>query len=441
MGTDSEPGIIPRFGQDLFSRLGKLNAEVTVEVSYYEIYKEKIHDLLTENFSNSVDKTALKVREHPNMGPYVVNLSNHIINSFDDLIFWLNLGNKRRATAGTAINERSSRSHSICTLNILQRTKIESLAAINGEIEPDDFHLVTSKVNLVDLAGSERAHVAQSTGERLKEGALINKSLLTLGKVISQLAERGNNSSASSNFIPYRDSILTWLLKESLGGNSRTCMLATISPSNSHIDETISTLRYAAQARRIVNVVRINEDRKSKKIRELLGEIAELKRQKKEISKNSVAVNTESFYFNDKKEKEDEDEWKENDVAATTNNNDNFGWGDIIPEEKEDTESDRIHNENETSDKTFIIEKKSNDLQNYMNLKKELLSERQTELIQQIKDVATSLPQSIETELVANQNLELIITLKSLFEDYLNASYDQDNIAQDRIRWSFYKSS
>jgi hypothetical protein len=147
----------------------------------------------------------------------------------------------------------------------------------NDEYLMDKGCLCTSKINLVDLAGSERVGICGTSGERLKEGTLINKSLLTLGKVISQLAENGINN--KSVYVPYRDSVLTWLLKESLGGNSRTSMIATISPAKCHLEETLSTLRYAAIARRIVNFVRINEDPKAKKIRELMEEIAILKMQ------------------------------------------------------------------------------------------------------------------------------------------------------------------
>ncbi|XP_055000187.1 kinesin-like protein KIF14 [Sorex araneus] len=125
-------------------------------------------------------------------------------------------------------------------------------------------HRITSRINLIDLAGSERCSTAHTSGDRLKEGVSINKSLLTLGKVISALSEQANRKRV---FIPYRESVLTWLLKESLGGNSKTAMIATISPAASNIEETLSTLRYASQARMIISVAKVNEDVNAKLIR------------------------------------------------------------------------------------------------------------------------------------------------------------------------------
>lgn len=132
-----------------------------------------------------------------------------------------------------------------------------------------------SKLSLVDLAGSERAQKTGAVGERLKEGSNINKSLTTLGLVISALAEQ---DSASSKFVPYRDSVLTWLLKDNLGGNSKTVMLATVSPSADNYDETLSTLRYADRAKRIICHAVVNEDPNARIIRELRDEVDQLRR-------------------------------------------------------------------------------------------------------------------------------------------------------------------
>uniref|UniRef100_A0A8C4TE51 Kinesin-like protein n=1 Tax=Erpetoichthys calabaricus TaxID=27687 RepID=A0A8C4TE51_ERPCA len=197
-------------------------------MSYFEVYNERIHDLLTSDKEQSKAKASVSS--------------------------WLQLGNKQRATASTGMNEKSSRSHSVFTLVVTQ-TKRETL---DGEIYE---HTMRSHVNLVDLAGSERSSTAQTTGVRLKEGASINKSLMTLGKVICALSEASH--SKKKPFIPYRDSVLTWLLKESLGGNSKTAMIATVSPAAVSLEETLSTLRYAKQARKIVNVAKINEDPKA----------------------------------------------------------------------------------------------------------------------------------------------------------------------------------
>ncbi|XP_012148737.2 kinesin family member nebbish isoform X4 [Megachile rotundata] len=266
---DDEIGIIPRFCQEIFARIStNVNTKITVEISYFEIYNEKIHDLLT-NINNGVKRAPLKVREHPVFGPYIVDLSQHCVQNYKDLQTWLKVGNSQRATAATGMNEKSSRSHSIFSI-ILTQTQVNS--QLNNESIDASRR---SKINLVDLAGSERLSQTCASGDRLKEGVSINKSLLTLGKVIASLAE--NTTNRKRGFVPYRESVLTWLLKESLGGNSKTAMLGTVSPTNLHVEETLATLRYACQARAIVNRVRINEDPHERLIRELKAEVLRLR--------------------------------------------------------------------------------------------------------------------------------------------------------------------
>ncbi|XP_075689507.1 kinesin-like protein KIF14 [Rhinoderma darwinii] len=269
MGFGEELGITPRFCEHLFSQIQNVRQKVSfhLEMSYFEVYNEKIHDLLVFKADNGQKKQPLRVREHPLMGPYVEDLSTNVVSSFQDIQSWLQLGNKQRATAATGMNDKSSRSHSVFTL-IMTQTKTE---IVDGE---EHDHRVTSLINLVDLAGSERCNTAKTSGERLKEGVSINKSLLTLGKVISALSE---NSQTKKVFIPYRESVLTWLLKESLGGNSKTAMIATVSPAISNVEETLGTLRYAKQARLIINLAKVNEDMNAKLIRELKSEIEKLK--------------------------------------------------------------------------------------------------------------------------------------------------------------------
>ncbi|XP_072017390.1 kinesin-like protein KIF14 [Amphiura filiformis] len=271
MGYDNEVGVIPRFSRDLFRRIEdpqEPNVSFAIEISFFEIYNEKIHDLLAAG-TNAEKKTKLRVREHPSMGPYVEGLSTFAAKSFGDISMWIEVGNKQRATASTGMNDKSSRSHSVFTI-VLTKTKTEYVEKEKHQ------HNTTSKINLVDLAGSERSSTANTTGDRLKEGANINQSLMTLGKVISHLCDRSQHKRKKA-FIPYRDSVLTWLLKESLGGNSKTAMIATISPANTHIEETLSTLRYAKQARSIINLPKINEDPTAKLVRELRAEIERLK--------------------------------------------------------------------------------------------------------------------------------------------------------------------
>ncbi|XP_032047706.1 kinesin-like protein KIF14 [Aythya fuligula] len=271
MGFDEDRGIIPRLCEDLFSQMDKQQVLYHLEMSYFEVYNEKIHDLLVFKAENRQKKQPLRVREHPVLGPYVEDLTVNVVSSYSDIQSWLELGNKQRATAATVMNDKSSRSHSVFTL-VMTQTKVGSV-----DEEQRDRSL-TSHINLIDLAGSECCSTAQTTGERLKEGVSINKSLLTLGRVISALSKQSQNG--KKTFIPYRESVLTWLLKESLGGNSQTAMIATISPAASSTEETLSTLRYAKQACSIINTAKVNEDVNAKLIRELKAEIEKLKAQK-----------------------------------------------------------------------------------------------------------------------------------------------------------------
>ncbi|NXX88779.1 KIF14 protein, partial [Centropus bengalensis] len=287
MGFDEDRGITPRLCEDLFMQIAQMDKQQEVlyhlEMSFFEVYNEKIHDLLVFKAESEQKKQPLRVREHPVLGPYVEGLT--VLVSYPDfslLQSWLELGNKQRATAATVMNDKSSRSHSVFTL-VMTQTKVEFV-----DEERCDRRL-TSHINLIDLAGSECCSKAQTTGERLKEGVSINKSLLTLGKVISALSKQSQNG--KNTFIPYRESVLTWLLKESLGGNSQTAMIATVSPAASCTEETLSTLRYAKQACSIINIAKVNEDMNAKLIRELKAEIEKLKA----AQKNALNTDPEKY--------------------------------------------------------------------------------------------------------------------------------------------------
>ncbi|KAL2305718.1 hypothetical protein Nmel_003605, partial [Mimus melanotis] len=230
--------------------------------SYLEIYNERVRDLLRRKSSKTNN---LRIREHPKEGPYVEDLSKHLVQNYADVEELMDAGNINRTTAATGMNDVSSRSHAIFTINFTQ-------AKFDSEMPCE----TVSKIHLVDLAGSERADATGATGVRLKEGGNINKSLVTLGNVISALATNPL-SKKKQVFVPYRDSVLTWLLKDSLGGNSKTIMIATISPADVNYGETLSTLRYANRAKNIINKPTINEDPNVKLIRELRAEIARLK--------------------------------------------------------------------------------------------------------------------------------------------------------------------
>ncbi|KAM9037326.1 kinesin-like protein KIF1B isoform 7-T7 [Sarcophilus harrisii] len=262
---ESQAGIIPQLCEELFEKINDNSNEemsYSVEVSYMEIYCERVRDLL-----NPKNKGNLRVREHPLLGPYVEDLSKLAVTSYTDIADLMDAGNKARTVAATNMNETSSRSHAVFTIVFTQK-KHDSETNLSTE--------KVSKISLVDLAGSERADSTGAKGTRLKEGANINKSLTTLGKVISALAEVSKKKK-KTDFIPYRDSVLTWLLRENLGGNSRTAMVAALSPADINYDETLSTLRYADRAKQIKCNAVINEDPNAKLVRELKEEVTRLK--------------------------------------------------------------------------------------------------------------------------------------------------------------------
>ncbi|XP_062251411.1 kinesin-like protein KIF1A isoform X4 [Platichthys flesus] len=270
--VQDQQGIIPLLCEDLFNKINyntDNSMSYSVEVSYMEIYCERVRDLL-----NPKNKGHLRVREHPLMGPYVEDLSKLAVTSYNDIQDLMDSGNKARTVAATNMNETSSRSHAVFNIIFTQKRL---------DADTDNTTEKVSKISLVDLAGSERADSTGAKGTRLKEGANINKSLTTLGKVISALAEvdSGGNKNKKKkkveNHIPYRDSVLTWLLRENLGGNSRTAMVAALSPADINYDETLSTLRYADRAKQIRCNAVINEDPSNRLVRELKEEVSRLK--------------------------------------------------------------------------------------------------------------------------------------------------------------------
>ena len=267
MGYGEEPGVIPKICKSMFERIEGFqtdkNLKYTVEVSYLEIYNERVRDLL-----NPANKGNLKVREHPSTGPYVEDLAKLAVRSFPEIEHLMDEGNKARTVAATNMNETSSRSHAVFTLTMTQKRHDEETRMDTEKV---------AKISLVDLAGSERATSTGATGARLKEGAEINRSLSTLGRVIAALADLSTGKKKNMSMVPYRDSVLTWLLKDSLGGNSMTAMIAAISPADINFEETLSTLRYADSAKRIKNHAVVNEDPNARMIRELKAELAQLR--------------------------------------------------------------------------------------------------------------------------------------------------------------------
>nr|XP_040038997.1 kinesin family member 4 [Gasterosteus aculeatus aculeatus] len=255
--NDPSVGVIPRVIRRIFEEREKMTAcEFCLAVSYLEIYNEDILDLLC----TSKDRSSLSIREDPKEGIKIVGLTERQVFSAQEMVGCLEVGNSARTVGSTAMNSASSRSHAIFTVTLEQRT---------GKDKSDS---VVSKLHLVDLAGSERQKKTKAEGDRLKEGISINRGLLSLGNVISALGDENKKSS----FVPYRDSKLTRLLQNALGGNSHTLMIACISPADSNMEETINTLRYADRARKIKNKPVVNVDPIAAEMKRLRQQVQEL---------------------------------------------------------------------------------------------------------------------------------------------------------------------
>ncbi|XP_036012251.1 kinesin-like protein KIF3A isoform X4 [Mus musculus] len=256
-------GVIPNSFAHIFGHIAKAEGDTRflVRVSYLEIYNEEVRDLLGKDQTQR-----LEVKERPDVGVYIKDLSAYVVNNADDMDRIMTLGHKNRSVGATNMNEHSSRSHAIFTITIECSEK-----GVDG-----NMHVRMGKLHLVDLAGSERQAKTGATGQRLKEATKINLSLSTLGNVISALVD------GKSTHVPYRNSKLTRLLQDSLGGNSKTMMCANIGPADYNYDETISTLRYANRAKNIKNKARINEDPKDALLRQFQKEIEELKKKLEE---------------------------------------------------------------------------------------------------------------------------------------------------------------
>ncbi|XP_042604201.1 kinesin family member 4 isoform X1 [Cyprinus carpio] len=255
--NESTVGVIPRVIRRIFQEKSKCaDCEFLLAVSYLEIYNEEILDLLC----TSKDKPIISIREDPKDGIKIVGLTEKEVFTAHEMVGCLELGNSARTVGSTAMNAASSRSHAIFTISLEQRRK------------GDKGDVMVSKLHLVDLAGSERQKKTKAEGDRLKEGISINRGLLSLGNVISALGDE----SKKGTFVPYRDSKLTRLLQDSLGGNSHTLMIACVSPADSNIEETINTLRYADRARKIKNKPILNVDPRAVEMKRLKQKVQEL---------------------------------------------------------------------------------------------------------------------------------------------------------------------
>ncbi|GBF89159.1 kinesin-II motor protein [Raphidocelis subcapitata] len=267
-------GIIPNAFNYIFDTIAQQSGsrEFLVRASYLEIYNEDIRDLLSK-----APEARLELKESPERGVYVKDLMQFVVKGVPEISSVLQVGKKNRSVGATMMNQDSSRSHSIFSITIETTERTAPPAAAGGAgaaaAAAPDGHIRVGKLNLVDLAGSERQSKTGATGDRLREGIKINLSLTALGNVISALVD------GKAGHIPYRDSKLTRLLQDSLGGNTKTVMVANIGPADWNYDETLSTLRYANRAKNITNRPRINEDPKDAMLRQFQEEITRLKQQ------------------------------------------------------------------------------------------------------------------------------------------------------------------
>ncbi|KAG2661488.1 hypothetical protein PVAP13_1KG507200 [Panicum virgatum] len=289
MGTDYSGegncgGIIPQVMETIFRKVdaSKDGSEFLIRVSFIEIFKEEVFDLLDSNHaavrldSVSVPKSSaparvpIQIRETATGGITLAGVTEAEVKSKEEMASYLIHGSSSRATASTNMNRQSSRSHAIFTICVEQKRA----SGTSDKSSSSDYDILSSKFHLVDLAGSERAKRTGADGHRLKEGIHINKGLLALGNVISALGDEKKRKEGA--FVPYRDSKLTRLLQDSLGGNSKTVMIACISPADINAEETINTLKYANRARNIQNKAVVNRDPATAEMQKLRSQLEQL---------------------------------------------------------------------------------------------------------------------------------------------------------------------
>jgi len=267
VGYGANKGIVPLACEEIFRRIGAnkedgLNFEVMC--SMVEIYNENVQDLLLA--PKLRPKKGLELRESQQLGIYIDGVQKRAVDSYSAIEGVVEEGTSNRSVGSTLMNATSSRAHTVLSIEFKQVSQVGGRSGVK-----------VSLINLVDLAGSEKAGQTGASGDRLKEGCAINKSLSALGNVIEKLADKATGKAKASSVIPYRDSKLTRLLQNALGGSSKTVMICAISPASSNYEETLSTLRYADRAKRIKNVAVVNENPQDKIIRQLREENTKLK--------------------------------------------------------------------------------------------------------------------------------------------------------------------
>ncbi|XP_064210033.1 centromere-associated protein E isoform X7 [Anguilla rostrata] len=279
MGSNRIPGVIPLAMEDVFQTIKNCpKKEFLLRVSYMEIYNETVTDLLCDSWK----RKPLEIREGNYKNVYVADLTEELVTSAEQALSWIRKGEKNRHYGKTKMNQRSSRSHTIFRMILESRERSDPASGENA-----DGAIIVSHLNLVDLAGAERASQTGAEGARLKEGCNINRSLFTLGQVIKKLSDENQGG-----FTNYRDSKLTRILQNSLGGNAKTVIICTITPAT--VEETISTLQFASAAKRMKNdphVTEVSDD--GALLRRYRNEIVDLKRRLQEVSSVTQTTATE----------------------------------------------------------------------------------------------------------------------------------------------------
>ncbi|XP_071381285.1 kinesin-like protein KIF3A isoform X1 [Centroberyx affinis] len=368
-------GIIPNSFAHVFGHIAKAEGDTRflVRVSYLEIYNEEVRDLLGKD-----QMQRLEVKERPDVGVYIKDLSGYVVNNADDMDRIMTLGHKNRSVGATNMNEHSSRSHAIFTITIECSEK-----GVDG-----NQHVRMGKLHLVDLAGSERQGKTGATGQRLKEATKINLSLSTLGNVISALVD------GKSTHVPYRNSKLTRLLQDSLGGNSKTMMCANIGPADYNYDETISTLRYANRAKNIKNKARINEDPKDALLRQFQKEIEELKKkleEGEEISGSEGSGSEEMDEGDDEGGEAGEGRRRRRDSGSSSNSSDS-ACSSSVPQPTEDKPQTKERGKKKVSPDKMVemqakIEEERKALEAKLDMEEEERNKARAELEKREKDL------------------------------------------------------
>ncbi|XP_075863593.1 kinesin-like protein KIF21A isoform X5 [Microcebus murinus] len=327
---EEEQGIISRAVKHLFKSIeekkhtaiknGLPSPDFKVNAQFLELYNEEVLDLFdtTRDIDAKNKKSNIRIHEDSTGGIYTVGVTTRTVNTESEMMQCLKLGALSRTTASTQMNVQSSRSHAIFTIHVCQTRVCPQIDAENAtdnkmiseSSQMNEFETLTAKFHFVDLAGSERLKRTGATGERAKEGISINCGLLALGNVISALGDK----SKRATHVPYRDSKLTRLLQDSLGGNSQTIMIACVSPSDRDFMETLNTLKYANRARNIKNKVMVNQDRASQQINALRSEITRLQMELMEYKTGKRIIDEEGV-------ESINDMFHENAMLQTENNN------------------------------------------------------------------------------------------------------------------------